>query len=63
MDEHKLNYVLNKNKALKYYRAWCEWNFLRIDEIGESVIGKLNNFVNNSTLIYSLVPFFESVID
>lgn len=29
-EEIKQNYSKNKKKELRYYRAWCEWNYLRV---------------------------------
>lgn len=33
-EEIKAIYSKNKKKELRYYRAWCEWNYLRINDIG-----------------------------
>ena len=26
----KQNYSKSRKKELRYYRAWCEWNYLRV---------------------------------
>lgn len=31
-----------KKRELRYYRAWCEWNYLRMVEMGEKVIADLH---------------------
>lgn len=33
-EEIKAMYSKNRKKDLRYYRAWCEWNYLRINEVG-----------------------------
>lgn len=30
----KAEYNKSKRKELRYYRAWCEWNYLRMNQIG-----------------------------
>lgn len=37
----KITYLKFKKKNLIYYRAWCEWNYLRMPEIGENMFDKL----------------------
>lgn len=41
-EEIKANYSRSRKKELRYYRAWCEWNYLRINDIGEALILQLD---------------------
>lgn len=41
-ENDKEEYSVYKKKELRYYRAWCEWNYLRMVEIGEKIIIDLN---------------------
>lgn len=63
-EELKLNYTYNKKRALRYYRAWCEWNYLRINFICENILLKLNKFYpSESERILELIDIFEKSID
>jgi hypothetical protein len=33
-EEIKSSYGRVRRKELRYYRAWCEWNYLRVNEAG-----------------------------
>lgn len=50
---------------LKYYRSWCQWNYLRLNEIGENVISQLSQIFPETDYkrVYSLVVIFEKIID
>lgn len=41
-EEVKNFYNRNRKKDLRYYRAWCEWNYLRVNDVGEKLILKLD---------------------
>ncbi|EAS03160.1 hypothetical protein TTHERM_00446420 (macronuclear) [Tetrahymena thermophila SB210] len=64
-ERQKEIYAKQKKKNLRYYRAWCEWNYLRLNEMGENVILKLSSIFGEEEedRIYDLVSIFEKAID
>ena len=61
-EEIKATYNKNSKKDLRYYRAWCEWNYLRINEVGESLILQLDQIHDNDPRILELALIFEKAI-
>ncbi|KAM3138439.1 hypothetical protein pb186bvf_009525 [Paramecium bursaria] len=51
-----------KKKNLQYYRAWCEWNYLRIEEIGEAIISRICDYFPEDKRIDELVGIFVKSI-
>jgi hypothetical protein len=50
-EEIKQNYAKNKKKELRYYRAWCEWNYLRVGEVGEGLILCLDSILEDNRVL------------
>lgn len=61
-EEIKAQYSKNRKKDLRYYRAWCEWNYLRINEVGEALILQLDQVHENDQRILELALIFEKAI-
>jgi hypothetical protein len=61
-EEIKALYSKNRKKDLRYYRAWCEWNYLRINEIGEALILQLDQVHDQDPRILELALIFEKAI-
>lgn len=61
-EEIKGIYSRTKKKELRYYRAWCEWNYLRVNEIGERLILKLDELNPQDNRILQLALIFEKSI-
>jgi hypothetical protein len=61
-EEIKSTYNRIKKKELRYYRAWCEWNYLRVNEAGERLILKLDEIHNEDNRILQLAMVFEKAI-
>ena len=61
----KALYNKYRKKNLRYYRAWCEWNYLRLNELGENMIIRLNKVFGREEdeRILELVNIFEKAID
>lgn len=53
-------YAKSKKKNLVYYRAWCEWNYLRMEEIGENIIYRLVELFPEE---YEFIQFSDRVED
>lgn len=47
---------------MRYYRAWCEWNYLRVNEAGERLILKLDEIHVEDNRILQLATVFEKAI-
>lgn len=64
-EKMKVYYEQNKKKCLRYYRSWCEWNYLRLNDLGENLIIQLTQIFgeDNEQRILSLVFIFEKSID
>lgn len=58
----KAIYSKNRKKELRYYRAWCEWNYLRINEIGEALILQLDQLHERDPRVLELAMLFEKSI-
>jgi len=45
---------------MRYYRAWCEFNYLRLNEMGENLILKLSEIFEESqhSRILELISIF-----
>lgn len=61
-EEIKAIYSKNKKKELRYYRAWCEWNYLRINDIGEALILQLDQVHEHDSRILEIALIFERSI-
>ena len=62
-EELKLNYT-QKSRSLRYYRSWCEWNYIRINSICENILLKLDKFYpSDCERILDLIDIFEKSID
>lgn len=64
-DQLKETYSSCHKKNLRYYRAWCEWNYLRLNDMGESILIKISQVfgTEEEDRIYGLVSIFEKAID
>ena len=62
-EEIKSLYSRNRKKELRYYRAWCEWNYLRINDIGEALILHLDQLHHHDPRILELATLFEKAIE
>lgn len=74
----KVQYNLKKKKQLTYYRAWCVYNYLQLNDIAERIILTINDIYDdgNDTLLVAeqefsenvqrsldIIPIFEKAID
>lgn len=62
-ENDKEEYSLYKKRELRYYRAWCEWNYLRMVEIGEKIIVDLNELFSEDPRIHKISFLFQTSID
>jgi hypothetical protein len=61
-EEIKAQYSRTRKKELRYYRAWCEWNYLRINEVGEALILQLDQLHQHDPRVLELALLFERAI-
>ncbi|CAD8173203.1 unnamed protein product [Paramecium octaurelia] len=59
----KCTYLKFKKKNLLYYRAWCEWNYLRMPEIGENMFDKLVSYYPDDARVEDFYDYFSNMIE
>ncbi|CAK86211.1 unnamed protein product (macronuclear) [Paramecium tetraurelia] len=59
----KITYQKFKKKNLIYYRAWCEWNYLRMPEIGETMFDKLISLFPDDARVEDFYDYFSNIIE
>ncbi|CAD8161990.1 unnamed protein product [Paramecium pentaurelia] len=59
----KITYLKFKKKNLIYYRAWCEWNYLRMPEIGENMFDKLISLFPDDPRVEDFYDYFSNIIE